>query len=193
MISFIKGKVASYGVDYVIVENHGIGYRVGFNRPDRIALHQDITLYTYLHVREDELSLYGFLEELDLAIFMQLLGVKGLGPRTCLNILSRMSGQRILDAIENSDVDQLKTLPGIGARTAAQMVLDLRGKLVAPSGSKVPSSSAVNDAVDALKALGFKQSELHPLQRELEKLSSDDVQYLIKQGLQWLQNSKGGH
>lgn len=193
MIAFIKGIVIAFGLDYLILENNGMGYRIAFTQQGRISLGQEVTIYTHMNVREDEISLFGFISQLDLNIFQQLINVKGLGPKTAINMLGTNNGERILKAIEDEDVAFLKSLPGIGAKTASQMVLDLKGKLAAKiDGSSRSSSGNVNEAIDALKDLGFKNAELGWIEKELIKEKDKPVNELIKLGLQLLQIRKGG-
>lgn len=179
--------------DAIIIDHQGIGYRIGFMQQQAVQLNQEATIHTYLHVREDELSLYGFVNAVDLAIFQQLLNVKGLGPKTCLNIVGSAGSDRLLRAVEDADVTFLKSLPGVGAKTASQMVLDLKGKLVRTDDQpSEPHNKAVDDALRALKDLGFKPSELTWVGKELDKLALDNVNELVRQGLKLIQIRKGG-
>ncbi len=194
MISFIRGIVVAFGADYIVLDNGGIGYRMTFMQAAAVSIGQEVTLYTHMHIREDDLSLFAFVNPLDLEIFKQLINVKGLGPKTAITMLGSNNGQRILTAIEEQDVAYLKSLPGIGAKTASQMVLDLKGKLVTTAaGSKAGTNPAVIEAVDALKDLGFKNAELTWIEKELNQMAPESsVQAMIKHGLQLLQTRKGG-
>ena len=120
MIAFLSGRVHSFSLDWVVIDNQGIGYRVFFNHPEVLSLNQQISLYTYHYIREDEQSLYGFLNIDEYDLFVKLISVKGLGCKTAANILAASDFQRIVTAIELSDVAYLKTMPGIGAKTASQ-------------------------------------------------------------------------
>ena len=192
MIAFIIGKVYAYGMDYVILDNNGIGYRVNFMQPEVLTLNKEIMIYTYQHVREDEISLFGFISMDEYELFISLIAVKGLGPRTALNILASINSNELVKIIENNDVDALKRLPGIGAKTASQIILDLKGKLVRNDndGDKLPDS--LNDALSALKSLGYKTSEIQSLSKELIKQPNKTSEEYVKLGLQILLLRKGG-
>ncbi|MEA5026448.1 Holliday junction ATP-dependent DNA helicase RuvA [bioreactor metagenome] len=191
MIAFIIGKVFSYGIDNVILENNGIGYRINFTHPEVLSLHKEIMIYTYQHVREDEISLFGFVSMEEYELFLKLIGVKGLGPKTALNILGVIRSPELIKIIENNDIDALKRLPGIGAKTASQIILDLRGKLVRPDDNTVDIPDAVNDALSGLRSLGYKSSELQSLTKELLKQPGLSAEEYIKMSLQLLLARKG--
>lgn len=192
MIAFIRGKVHAFGLDWVILDTQGVGYRIGFPRPEVLSLNTEVLLYTYQHIREDEISLYGFLSMDELRLFEQLLSVKGLGPKTALNMMTASSFIKIISAIETGDVTFLKTMPGIGAKTASQIVLDLKGKLVESEKKDSKASVEIVDAVAALKSLGYKASELAGIEKYLISLNLTSVDELIKAGLQFLLKRKGG-
>lgn len=184
MLSFISGKVAEIGISNVVIENHGIGYDIAFAHPEKLILNQDVKLYTYMHIREDELSLFGFSSKEEKNLFMKLISVKGLGPKTGMNILAATTLDSLLNAIENGDVAFMKKMPGIGAKTASQIVLDLKGKLVPVESKSESISTELSDALEALKSLGYKPAELAKIRPELQKhagLSSDEY---LKMGLQ---------
>ncbi len=192
MIAFIKGRVHAFGQDWVILDTHGVGYQIGFPRPETLSLNSEVLLYTYQHIREDEMSLYGFLTMDELRLFQQLISVKGLGPKTALNMMTAASYVKIISAIESQDVTFLKTMPGIGAKTASQIVLDLKGKLVESEKKDTKASVEIQDAVAALKALGYKASELTGMEKYLISLNLNNVDELVKAGLQFLLKRKGG-
>lgn len=192
MIAFIRGNVYSYGNDYVIMDTGSIGYRVYVANPLKIKKNEEIILYTYQHVREDAQILYGFatMEEHDL--FLRLISVKGVGPRTALGMLAMTSANEMIRAIENNDVKFMKGLPGIGAKTASQIVLDLKGKLVeADSDSKSSENQEIQDALEALKGLGYKSNELQGIAKELSLMEPDSVQGYIRHALSILAKRKG--
>lgn len=163
MIAFIKGTVSSYGADWIVVDNHGIGYLMAYPHTDRVRLQQEISVHTYMHISENDVSLYGFesMEEKDL--FMRLISVKGLGPKTAINMLTKAGYEAIIGAVETGNVAALKKMPGIGAKSASQIVLDLKGKLVAaPAAPGKPAENyppEIRDAMEGLKNLGYKQNE----------------------------------
>ncbi len=186
MIAFIKGKVHSFSLDWVILECAGIGYKIYFAHPERLKLNEDVLLYTHQYIREDEHSLFGFLNPSDYDLFIKLISVKGVGCKTANSIFTYGSTDRLVQAIEFSDIDYLKKLPGIGAKTASQIILDLKGKLVSDHKEESRLSKSLIETFDALKSLGYKQTELNPLVKQLERNSDQSSDALLKQALQIL-------
>lgn len=192
MIAFIKGKIHSFTNDSVIMENQGIGYRIYVSNTQAFPLQTDTILYTYQHVREDAITLFGFktMEEHDL--FMRLIGVKGVGPKTALSMLGVCSANNMIAAIESNDVATLKKLPGIGAKTAQQIVLDLKGKLVeVQQEMQEETFGELEDALEALKALGYKQVDIHAVKKELVAYKGKSVDEYIRLALSILAKRKG--
>lgn len=194
MIAFISGVAVDRGIDYVVVDNHGIGYQVFCGNPEMVTLNESIIFHTYQHVREDAIILFGFVEKRELDIFRQLITVKGVGPKTGITILSRFSSDDIVRAIDQEDMAFLKKLPGVGPKMASQMMLDLKGKFVATQ-TGVSKSAAIpqlEEALDALGDLGFKKAELNNIKNELAMLNLDSVDEFIKAGLKLLHSRKRG-
>ncbi len=189
MIAYIRGKVALVQIDHVIVEAYGVGYQIQFSRPDKVKLNEEVQLFTYQHIREDENTLYGFLSAEEKELFIKLISVKGLGPKTAMNMFSAMSMDRLLSAIESGDVALIKSLPGIGAKTASQIVLDLKGKLVQVSSAKTSVSLEAKDALDALKALGYKGNELSGVEKLFASAPGKSVDEYVKMGLKHMLQS----
>jgi holliday junction DNA helicase RuvA len=192
MIAYLHGTVAHITPDYLILDVHHVGYRVFFNRPENVHLNQPITVYTYHYIREDAVELFGFLDPKELDLFEKLISVKGLGVRTAQAMLTYSTYDRLVLAIEQADVIALKAMPGIGAKTASQVILDLKGKLI-PVANK--ESSAINDqikdAFEGLKALGYKAAELSSVQNELIKHPELDASGIMKLALQLLAAKRG--
>lgn len=192
MIAYIKGKIVKKNLDSIIVENNNIGYRIYFSQLDKISVDDVVCIYTYQHVREDEFSLYGFLSSADYDLFIRLISVKGLGPKTAMNAFKVSNTENIIRAIETNDVAYIKKLPGVGAKTASQIILDLKGKLVQEVQEVSTMSQEISDALEGLKSLGYKNNEVNGLVKELSKhqnLSSDEY---LKMGLQLLLKRKVG-
>lgn len=192
MIAFIKGIVHNYTNDSLIIENNGIGYRVYVANPMAVRLNTEIIIYTYQHVREDAITLFGFtsMEEHDL--FLQLISVKGVGPKTALGMLGVCPAKNMIAAIENNDIKTLKGLPGIGAKTASQIVLDLKGKLVEEiTEIEVKENEQLSDALEALKTLGYKNAELNSIKKELSVLEDATTDQYIRKALGILAKRKG--
>ena len=179
MIGFVRGLVHAFGLDYVLIDVNGVGYRINFYHPDRLSLGQEITIYTYQNVREDEISLYGFLTLEEYDLFIKLISVKGLGPRIASNILAYSSVDAIISAIEAGDVDFMKAMPGVGNKTASQIILDLKGKLVETI--EIEDDRFV-DVAAALKQLGYRPNEIKDVMKKLkgEEGSTDE---LVKKAL----------
>ena len=192
MIAFISGRVHSFALDWVIIDNQGIGYRVFFNHPEALSLNQQVSLYTYHYIREDEQSLYGFLNMDEYDLFVKLISVKGLGCKTAAGILAASNFQRIVSAIEVSDVAYLKTMPGVGAKTASQIILDLKGKLVAEHTKEQISNPALSDALEALRTLGYKASEISSIQKDLMLSDAKTSEAYIRLGMSILLKRKAG-
>ena len=164
MIAFIKGKVSSYGVDWVVLENEGIGWYINYPHSDTLKLNDNVIIYTYMNVTENDVSLFGFesLEEKEL--FLKLISVKGLGPKMTLPMFATGSIDGIMDAIERENILYLKKFPKIGEKLAKQIVLDLKGKLefigVGISDDQVETE---NELKEVLLGLGYKEKEITPV------------------------------
>ena len=184
MIGFVRGIIHAFGLDWVLIDVNGVGYRISFYHPERLSRGEEITIYTYQNVREDEISLFGFLSLEEYDLFIKLISVKGLGPKTASSILAKASVETIVSAIQEGDVDFIQRMPGIGKKTASQIILDLKGKLVV-TGETAEENEALSDVSDALKAFGYKPQEIRPVLKKLsgEKGSSDE---LIKKALAML-------
>lgn len=175
MIAYLKGTLEEIGNDYIIVEVNNIGYQVkvsGRVIEGMPMLGKEIKIHTYTYVREDVLALYGFQTKDDLDMFLLLLGVNGVGPKGALGILSMFTAQELRLAIISQDSKTIAKAPGIGAKTAQRMLIDLKDKVSAEDtfeqmGADTGLAQAVNmdnagarsDAVEALTALGYSPSE----------------------------------
>ncbi len=178
MIAFVNGIVKIIRNDRVVLDVHGVGYEVYLANALSQKMHEELFLYTYQHVREDAILLFGFIKEEDYEVFMRLINVKGIGPKTAQTMLSVCSGKEMIEAIENDDIKRLKSLPGIGAKTAGQIVLDLKGKFVSLETSDSPVSNPVWTQVqDALLSLGYKTNQLTKIKKEFEntELGEDEM------------------
>ena len=182
MIGFVRGTVHAYGLDYVLIDVNGIGYRISFYHPENLSPGKEMTIYTYQNVREDEISLFGFLSLQEYDLFVKLISVKGLGPKIASGILSNASVDSIISAIETGDIDFMRRMPGIGNKTASQIILDLKGKLVEVD--KIDNEKLM-DVSDALKQLGYKPAEIKGVLKKLEK-EDGPTEELIKKALSLL-------
>ena len=178
MIAFVNGIVKIIRNDRVVLDVHGVGYEVYLANALSQKMNEELFLYTYQHVREDAILLFGFIKEEDYEVFIRLINVKGIGPKTAQTMLSVCSGKEMIEAIENDDIKRLKSLPGIGAKTAGQIVLDLKGKFVSLETSDSPVSNPVWTQVqDALLSLGYKTNQLTKIKKEFEntELGEDEM------------------
>jgi len=200
LFEYIKGKIEFVGPEYIVVENHGIGYQIITSNPFVFSkqLGEEVRIYTFHYVREDLMALYGFQTKEEKILFTKLLNVSGIGPKGALAILASGNPEQVIYAIENEDEAFLIKFPGVGKKTARQMILDLKGKLQAVVPDFFPnlftedeerfhsqSVSEWEEAELALKALGYSEKEVRKIAPALqkEKLSTD--QY-IKKALQKL-------
>ena len=179
MIGFVRGKVHAFSLDYVLVDVNGVGYRINFYHPESLAIDKEVIIYTYQNVREDEISLYGFLSLQEYDLFVKLISVKGLGPKIASSILAKASVESIINAIENQNVDFMRRMPGVGNKTASQIILDLKGKLVE---SQEIDNSKLTEVSDALKALGYKVQEIKPVLKKIEN-ESGSTDELVRKAL----------
>ncbi|MCR5184955.1 MAG: Holliday junction branch migration protein RuvA [Bacilli bacterium] len=152
MIYFLRGKVASVDKDTVIIDVHDVGYQVLVSHIDEYEIGQDVFVYTYNVVREDEQYLVAFKSLEEKTVFLSLIKVKGLGPKTAIGALSATTPNQVIAAISSNNVAFLKKLPGIGGKAAAQIILDLKGELTGEKGDP----GVYDDVYEALKELGFK-------------------------------------
>lgn len=183
MIGYLKGEVIIINTDSIIISVNDVGYLVNVPMPFDFSLNKEYELYIHTHVREYQFILFGFKDISMKNLFLDLISVKGIGPKTALNILGAMDLTKLIDAINNEDITLIKKLPGIGAKSAAQMVLDLKGKLVLEDTSL---NKELDDALEALMVLGYTNKEVSKISKELSKEDLTTEQYL-KKGLILLQ------
>jgi holliday junction DNA helicase RuvA len=192
MIAYLHGTVTHINPDYLLVDVHGVGYRVYFNRPENVHLNQPVMLFTHHYIREDASELFGFLDSKELDLFERLISVKGLGVKTAQGMLTYSTYDRLVLAIEQADVSALKAMPGIGAKTASQVILDLKGKLVHVANKETTATNdQIKDAFEGLKALGYKAAELSSIQSDLIKHPEMDASAIMKLALQLLAVKRG--
>lgn len=195
MIAFIKGTVSSYTVDSVVIDHDGMGWEIAYPHTDKLTLNSDIQVYTYLHIFEGGMNLYGFESQQERELFLKLISVKGLGPKTALNMLAKAGYQAIIESISQGDVATLKKMPGIGAKSASQIVLDLQGKLVvsdttASKQNLSKYSKEITDAIEGLKNLGYKQSELSSCIHYMAENPGLSVEQYMSMGLRYMAKAK---
>lgn len=181
MIEFLRGRLAHKQPARVVIDVGGVGFGVDVSLRTAEAMPSEgetVAMLTYLHVREESLEIYGFMEEVERTLFLKLLGVSGIGPRLALRILSALPPWQLARLIIDGDIRSLTALKGIGKKTAEVMVASLRASLAKmdlrpPTGA--PASAAGNeasrDAIQALITLGVKEGPAQAaVQKALEKL-----------------------
>lgn len=205
MISFIRGVVADVTETAVIVEAGNLGYEIfmtgtAIEQASRIG--REIKIYTYFHVREDAMQLYGFLTKDDLKMFKLLLGVNGIGPKAALGVMSGISADELRFAVLSDDVKTISRAPGIGRKTAQKLILELKDKLsledafeqkLANEQAAVESAFVQDagpdgrqEAVEALVALGYSNTDALRAVRKVEDVDPSDVEGLLKAALKHL-------
>ncbi|WP_026858246.1 Holliday junction branch migration protein RuvA [Jeotgalicoccus psychrophilus] len=196
MYQYIKGKLTEVKPIGVTVETGGIGYLLLVPNPFRLEryINTDVTIFTELIVREDAHTLYGFTGESEKSMFKSLLKVTGIGPKSALAILAAATPNEIISAIEREDNAFMQKFPGIGKKTASQIILDLKGKLK-PDELSAPAETApaanpsyVEEALMALEALGYSKRELTRIEKKLTKEEITSVDEAVKLGLKLLLN-----
>ena len=198
MYAYIKGILAEITEDAIIVENQGIGYEIAV--PGQVfdylpSVGEEVKIYTYHYVREDAILLYGFLTKEDVRIFKMLIGVSGIGPKGALAILSVLSTDDLRFAILGDDAKAIAKAPGVGAKTAQRVIIELKDKLsledafeqkLANQAQKAELNPAVgvkNEAILALTSLGYSQSEALKVLQGNEISPDDQVEDVLKMAL----------
>ncbi|WP_145350217.1 Holliday junction branch migration protein RuvA [Staphylococcus capitis] len=198
MYAYVKGTLTQLFPTHVVVETSGIGYEIQTPNSYRFQkyLNQDVQIFTSLIVREDAQLLYGFISEEEKDMFHSLIKVTGIGPKSALAILAASSPNEVKRAIENENDAYLTQFPGIGKKTARQIVLDLKGKvtiteensesLLQVDVNNNEQSQVVKEAMLALETLGYSKRELSKVEKVLNKQSVSSVDEAVKLGLQTL-------
>jgi Holliday junction DNA helicase RuvA len=197
MYAYIKGSLEIKSLGYIVVEtSNGVGYKIFMSESaiDRLGeLGETVKIYTYLKVKEDEMSLYGFLTNEELHMFELLISVSGIGAKSAISILSNITPSSFALAVITDDVATIKALPGIGAKTAQRLILELKDKVKASEDTeksdlekmlskKENNLETVTEAVAALQVLGYSKKEI---EKALEKFDKNglSVEDIIKKAL----------
>lgn len=200
MISFLKGELADMTDGTVVLDVNGVGYEVLV--PAQLlsmleGIGQSLKLYTYMQVREDAVVLFGFLTRDDLMMFKLLIGVNGVGPKAGLNILSTLGADDLRFAILADDAKRIAKAPGIGGKTAQKIILELKDKLdleeafekklassqISAEAAVAAGSDVMQDAVQALVALGYGSTEALKAVRSVKPTEDMDVEDILKEAL----------
>lgn len=200
MYLYIKGSLEVKTKGYIVVECNGIGYKIfmsdkSLNEIGNVG--DTVKVYTHYHVREDEISLYGFKTDEELRMFELLLSVSGIGARSAITMLSNIEPSEFAFAVISDDVDRMTKIPGIGKKTAQRLILELKDKLKSEEiernkeeiEKEIKEVEGLNEAVAALQVLGYSRREIDSAfeKADLSGLSTEDI---IKKGLILLANNK---
>ena len=195
MIAFLTGRLAEKGLDHAVIEVGGVGFRLAMSTGSLAALPvegDEVTVYTHLHVREDELALFGFENPTEKQLFTRLITVSGVGPKVALAALSTFSPDALVSAITAEDVAMVSSIPGVGKKTAQRIILELKDVLGAPGdggvfapGALDTPAAATAEARDALLSMGFSAAEAATALQDHEG-GLDDAQSLLRHALRRL-------
>ncbi len=203
MISFIKGYVAETTENSVILETDSIGYEIfmtGTAIEETSRMQDKIKIYTYFHVREDTMQLYGFLSRDDLEMFRLLLNVNGIGPKAAMGVLAAITADELRFAVLSDDVKTISRAPGIGKKTAQKLILELKDKLKLEDAfekkldhqeenlslADTSLRDSRQEAVEALTALGYSSTNALRAVRQVSEETGEDVEAILKAALKQL-------
>ena len=202
MLSYIIGEVAEISADTVVVENNGIGFNIKTSAMtiDSLPPVGDmVRIYTYLHVREDAMQIFGFLSKDELEVFKLLLNVNGIGPKGALGILSAISTDDLRFAVLSDDVNLIKSCPGVGAKTAQKLIIELKDKLRLEDAFEMAVNNnnkkntvqdntviVMNEAVEALVSLGYSSQDAIAAVKKVENIQNKNSEQILKEALKGL-------
>ncbi len=196
MIAYLKGELAEIDLDYIILEVNNIGYQVfvnnrAFNLLPKLG--ESLSIYTYLQITDNEYKLYGFINKEELKLFEKVITVSGIGPKVAINILSGLDVGTFCNAIISQDEKTLTTIPGIGKKTAARLIFELKDKLAdLPIEAKKVNELNTADLMEAMEVLGYTGQEIMPfISSLLERgLLGQDTSFNIKLLLKEINDNK---
>ena len=201
MIGYVKGILEEIEEDCVIVDVNGLGIRIltgGALASQMLAPGSEVKIYTYTYVKEDAFQLYGFISKDELSLFKKLITVSGIGPKGALAILSTIGPDDLRFAVLSEDVKTISSAPGIGAKTAKRLIIELKDKLklaevfetALANKEKAPSENDVllakNEAVEALVALGYASAQAMKAVQQVENAEEKDSEQILKEALKKL-------
>ncbi len=202
MLSYIIGEVAEISADTVVVENNGIGFNIKTSAMtiDSLPPVGDmVRIYTYLHVREDAMQIFGFLSKDELEVFKLLLNVNGIGPKGALGILSAISTDDLRFAVLSDDVNLIKSCPGVGAKTAQKLIIELKDKLRLEDAFEMAVNNnnkkntvqdntviVMNEAVEALVSSGYSSKDAIAAVKKVENIQNKNSEQILKEALKGL-------
>lgn len=195
MIAYLKGNLVTKSEEYIILEVQGIGYKVYMSKIsiDKLGEENQVKIYTYLKIREDDISLFGFCTNEELHMFELLISVGGIGAKSAIAILSNITPSKFALAVITNDVNSLKKLPGIGGKTAQRIILELKDKIKTEEAIEIQNNENIENEVQkeedaeeliqALQVLGYRRYEINKV---LSKVKARTLEEKIKEALQYL-------
>lgn len=183
MIGYVRGTVSHIMIDTCFVDVQGVGYRVfiASSTRQKLVLNKEITLFTYLNVREDAMNLYGFYTQTEYDLFLKLISVSGIGPKVALGMMSTITVETLCKSISQKNITTLTKLPGIGKKTAERLILELHDKMGFALAEEVPEAlildtadhtDIISETSQALATLGYTQVEVMPILRKMGEIKS---------------------
>lgn len=191
MIAHLTGRVAAKESGSCVIDVSGVGFRMAMSSNSLASLPaegDEVTVLTHLHVREEEISLFGFENAAERELFTQLMGVSGVGPKVALAALSAFKPDALIEAIAREDVTLVSTIPGVGKKTAQRMILELKDRLSLPEMSAAGATTLAGvsaQATDALLSMGFSSVEVATAMKAYSG-PADDAQELLRYALRRL-------
>ncbi len=195
MFAYLKGNIQFKSEEYVVMEVNGIGYKIFMSKKsiDELEEDREVKVYTYLKVREDDVSLFGFKTNEELHMFELLISVGGIGAKSAITILSNITPSRFALAVITNDVNSLKKLQGIGPKTAQRIILELKDKIKTEEAilsndntkleEEANSEEDQEELIQALQVLGYRRYEINKI---LSKIKSENLEDKIREALQYL-------
>ncbi len=185
MIGLLKGTLLLRNDPYVVIEVHGVGYKVCAS-PDFLSKYHigdSVTVFTHTHVREDALDLFGFVDQAHLELFELLISVSGIGPKTAIGVFGLGGKETIIGAIRKADVDFFTGVPRLGKKNAQKIIIELKNKIGAVEDLDLAGNSEVDEVVGALMSFGFSESEAKMALRQIGEIGgsvSEKVRLALK-------------
>lgn len=199
MYEYLRGVITEVTPYYIVVDVNGVGYQVYVANPFKYEEdeHAEQKVFVYQAVRDNDISLYGFKNSSEKQLFLKLLDVSGIGPKSALVILANDDNRGLINAINSDDDGYLTKFPGIGKKTAKQIILDLKGKLSDVDSDMLTgqdnldldlnaSSPYLKESLEALRALGYTKTEVKRISKKLEKYDGKSTDDYLRQGLRLL-------
>lgn len=195
MIAYLKGKLAIKSEEYIILEVQGIGYKIYMSKTaiDELKDEKEVKVYTYLKVREDDISLFGFNTNEELHMFELLISVGGIGAKSAITILSNITPSKFALAVITNDVNTLKKLQGIGPKTAQRIILELKDKIKTEEAMDLSDNKEIDEQIkqeenaeeliQALQVLGYRRYEINTI---LPKIKAENLEDKIREAFNYL-------